>query len=279
MVAPQNIVRIAAAAGLMHGAALSLVAQVATAYRFAPGDTIRYHERTDGRTEYRTPRGPVELRSEHDAVIALAGGVGDTTRAWYEQLRLRQIGGGEDKSPETGSLLGQPFSLRVSPRGEVTMLAAPPMPASLRGVTDLSHQFDDFLIVLAGEPLRIGVAWADTVTLARPGSATENERSVHARSYRVVRDTLVDGVAAVVIDVRQRIRIEATAPGPQPGLVAHTVLEGVDTGIAVVAPSVGRLLGRTRTGSLSGRLTYTGSPSAMSIPQTFVYTSAIRLVR
>jgi hypothetical protein len=153
------------------------------------------------------------------------------------------------------------------------------MPASIAGITDLSHQFDDFLITLPREPLRIGVTWQDTVRIDHSGRPSDTQLAVHERSYRVARDTIVDGTPAFLIEVFQRIRLEASSPMPQPGLVARTVLEGNETGFAVVAAADGRLLIRSRTGRLRGQLTVVGTPRPVALNQTHSYTSTLRLAR
>ena len=265
---------------LLAFVALPLFGQPAAGYRFAPGDTLRYDERTNGLVVMEAPQGRREIRSEHDATVAIAFVGGDTARAWYERLRVSSAAPGTPlQEPATDALLRQPFVLGISPYGQTNLRSAPPLPAAIAGITDLTHQFDDFLIALPSEPLRLGLAWADTVRITHSGRPTDTQRAVHERSYRVTRDTVVDGTPAFVIEVLQRIEVQASSPMPQPGLVAETALEGSETGFAVVAAAGGRLLLRSRTGHLTGQLSVTGGPRAMSLPQTHSYTSTLRLVR
>lgn len=242
-------------------------AQAGPRYRWAEGDTLRYRERTDGHVTMQPPAGAMEVRTEHEAVIALTPARGDTVRAWYTRLSLGQRGpGAREQRPATDALLGRPFVLRFSPSGQVRTEAVPRIPDEIAGMTDLTRQFDGFFISLPAGELRPGTEWADTVSRdqpARPGD-TFNARSV--RTYRVERDTTVEGVPVHVIRVRQQVRIEASSP-MEGGATARTRLENEDEGYAVFSPRAGRLLGRTRHGLLPGQFTIVAGSQEVSFPQ------------
>ncbi|HEU5185123.1 MAG TPA: hypothetical protein VFU01_11170, partial [Gemmatimonadaceae bacterium] len=141
-------------------AAVPARAQDRPAYRFPPGDTLRYSERTDGRVTIETPNGPAHVTSEHAATIGVTRIAGDTVHAWYESLLLRDSGpGAQRKEPDTEALLRAPFTLSVSDRGTVRLHAFPQMPESIAGITDLTRQFDDFFITLPAKPLKPGLTW------------------------------------------------------------------------------------------------------------------------
>jgi hypothetical protein len=65
----------------------SSAAQTSTAYRLSDGDTLRYTERTDGFVRIETPQGKIEVRTEHDAQLALTRGSPTSVNAWYEYVR------------------------------------------------------------------------------------------------------------------------------------------------------------------------------------------------
>lgn len=256
-----------------------LHAQAFSEYGRPLGDTLRFRERTDGAVVMSTPQGPVTVESEHDAVIALAFGPGDVAWAWYDSLHLKQVGPGpQEQRPPTDVLLGLAFHLTVSPRGYVTMHRAPTFPAAVAAMTDLTHQFDDFLISLPREPLRPGVIWADTLVHTQSGRPQDTYRGARVRNFLALRDTVVAGTPAVLVEVTQDVRVEATSQMEQPGMTARVALEGRDRGLAIFAPSSGRLLHRTRRGALTGHLSLASGGNTVDLPQRYEYTSTISLL-
>lgn len=258
-------------------AAVPARAQDRPAYRFPPGDTLRYSERTDGRVTIETPNGPAHVTSEHVATIAVTRTAGDTARAWYESLLLRDSGpGAQRKEPDTEGLLRAPFTLSISDRGTVRLHAFPQMPESIAGITDLTRQFDDFFITLPAKPLKPGLTWSDTLFSTRPTRPRDTFSSRHIRSYRVERDTVVAGVAAIIVRVDQTLQLDASSP-LEDGVAAHSTLEGTETGTAIFAPTLGRLVARNRTGSMRGMFKMTSPSGRAEMPQSFDYTSTLLL--
>jgi hypothetical protein len=252
--------------------------QAVPRYRFG-NDTLRYNERTAGTVVMEAPAGQVTLRTNHDADLAFTA-AGTVVHAWYDQLSLRQSGpDGANRVPSTSNILKKPYVLTVSPNGKVQTTRVPAIPSEIAAMTDLSRQFDDFFITLPGRPLSRGTAWADTVVRTN-GTARDSSSTVrHVSSYVVERDTVVAGVAAFLITVRQSVQMESAAPMPGQPMVARTTLAGDETGTAVFAPALGRLLSRDRRGSLNGTLTISGGPQPMALPQRYEYTSSISIRR
>jgi hypothetical protein len=242
-------------------------------------DTLRYRERTDGHVVIALPQSPVQVRTEHDATIAVRFGTADTATAWYEALRLRQVGPGSTKqAPATDALLRQPFVLRFLSSGQMETYTVPALPRPIADITDLGHQFDDFFVTLPPAELVAGVTWADTLTQSRPTRPADTYVSRRIRRYRVDRDTVVGGSAAVVIRVEQEMHLESTSqPDGQPGMTVGTVLEGREEGIVVFAPASGRLLSRERRGKLTGQFMVRGGSQPATFPQTYEYTSTLVL--
>lgn len=257
--------------------ALSLPTAVtaqAAAYRRTPGDTLRFREVTTSEITLRTPRGDLPMRSGHDALIAVTFLPGDSARAWYDGLTLEASGPAGTQRPATRAALRQPFTLAFDARGNVRTLAAPTFPASFRGITDLTHQFDDFFLRLPAQPLRVGLAWTDSVA-RRDSARSRYTRTTGVAHYRVERDTTVGTRRGVVIAMRQTVRIENGGPVEGQPLTAESVLEGGDEGVFVYAPSEGRILGRTRTGEVRGTVTFRGGPQPVAMEQRYRYQNTL----
>jgi hypothetical protein len=253
-------------------------AQASAEYRIRVGDTLRYAERTDSRFRFETPAGQAELNSEHIATIAVTPSR-DTMLAWYESLLLRQQGPGpERQEPNTEALLRQPFRLSISPRGVVKVLAFPSILREVASVTDLTRQFNDFFVTLPAQPLVAGATWTDTSTDTRPTKPRNKFSSRHVRSYQVERDTVVLGVAAVVIRLDQQLRMQMSSPMEDREGTVESMLEGTEEGIAIFAPSTGTLLGRRRAGFLRGTYSMLVGSARSQIPQRYEYTSTLSLV-
>ena len=247
-----------------------------TLYAAAP-DTLRFHELTTGDITIETPQGALPMRSTHDATIAIVRTHGDTARAWFEALSIGLSTPMGDQHPETDAVLRAPYTLRFDDRGRVETLASPTFPPELAGVSELSMQFLDFMVRLPARPLRVGLAWSDTLArTSHTGARQMKWRSV-AR-YRVERDTVADGVPAVVVSMKQEIRTSGEGPVPGQEGRASTVLAGTEDGFFVFAPAAGRLIARRRNGQISGDLTVHGDAGSMVLKQAFTYASALDAV-
>jgi len=247
-------------------------------YRRAAGDTLRYREVTSAVSRITSPQGAMTLRSDHDARIAVAFVARDTARAWYEALELRASFPGGERAPRTAELLGVPFVLTLGARGDVATLTVPALPREVAETSDLTHQFDDFFVKLPAVPLRPGTEWTDTTRLETPSAKGGTLRTLRIGSYRVRGDTTVGGTSAVVIETRMQNRLESSGPSPTPGMTLNTLRQGTETGTLVFAPGAGRMLRRTRTGTLAGHLEFVGGPEPVRLPQKMTYESTIELL-
>jgi hypothetical protein len=242
------------------------------------GDTLRFRETTDADMRISGPQGEIAMKHEHRATIAFARLPNDTARAWYESLTLSLAGPGGSMQPATDSALNAPFALTFDDRGRTRLVAAPKFPASFEGITDLTHQFDDFFPRLPRQPLRVGVAWTDTSTRI-DSTADKSMRWTSIATYRVERDTAVDGVPGVVVRMTQQLRSRSEGPVPNQPVRAETQLEGTEEGFFVFAVRQGRLLGRRRQGSLNGRLVMKAPSGQFEMKQSYDYRSSIDPVR
>ena len=242
-----------------------------------PADTLRFHEVTTTEMKMTTPQGDVALSTEHDATIAVLLLPGDSARAWYEALRIGLNSPMGAQSPETGAVLKQPFRLKFDPRGRTEVISTPAFPESFQGISDLSYQFSDFFLRLPSTPLRLGLAWTDTST--RKTSTAEKTATVQSiASYRVERDTVVAGEPAFVVSMRQQLSSDTEGPVPGQPVRARSTNTGSDEGF-VVFSKAGRMLGRQRTGTLTGATTITGEMGSMEIGQTVTFKNRIEVVK
>jgi hypothetical protein len=267
--------RTLAATLLLLAGALPAAAQTSYA---APGDTLRFREVTQGRITVTTPQGEIPITMENRAIVAVVRMRGDSARGWYDSLSIMAATPGGEMRPAADSALHRHFRLAFDSRGHVRLVQAPTFPASFEGLTDLSHQFDDFFLRLPAQSLRIGLAWSDTAS--RADSATDKfTRWTTNADYRVERDTTVGGTPALVVSMRQKLHIHGEGPVPKQPMRAVTTMEGTDDGFFVFAPREGRVLGRRRSGKLEGDTNMTGAGGTMTVKQTYAYTGTLDAVR
>ena len=256
-------------------AALPAAAQTTYA---PPGDTLRFHDVTQGKVKITSPQGEIPISIENRSTIAVVRMAGDSARAWYDSLSVLASTPGGDMHPATDSVLHRPFRLGFDARGKVTLREAPKFPASFESISDLTHQFDDFFLRLPAKPLALGLAWTDTSSRT-DSTADKTTHWSTIVNYRVERDTVVNGTPALVISMRQKLRISGDAPVPNTPMRARSLIEGTDDGMVVFAPRAGRLLARRRTGALSGDVVMTGAQGEITMQQAFNYTGATDALR
>ena len=248
-----------------------------TTYRRSSTDTLRYHEVTLGSIAITLPQGSVALRHKFDSSINLLLNPGESARAWYEALAIEATSEQGVKKPSTADILGQPFTLNIDARGNVKVLTTPTFSKEIDGVSDLRHQFDDFLIRLPAKPLARNLEWSDTSKIGNTDSTGKYSRLTAAVRYRVLSDTTVNGERGVVIMMLQNLTLESGGPLEGQPLNAVSVMTGRDSGTVVFSVSAGRMLARERNGTLSGTLAYTGGAQPFTMKQQYQYQSAITL--
>lgn len=249
------------------------------AYARTPADTLRYREVTE--TEARTG-GQAGGRSEHtqEARIAITWLRGDTAHAWYEGMRAH-VKHGYPRGHGSTSLESPPeetaggFTLAVAASGRTRTLRIPALEPGFEEEADsiLRTQFLDFFPVLPGAPLRPGLEWTDADSLGLLGGWWRR-----ATRSRVVRDTVVGGMSAVVVETESRIAWRRASELDEE-MSFRTEMEGTERGRYVFAPAPGVLLRRERTGTLQGTETtlLQGDPPRPA-RQTRQYTSTLELL-
>lgn len=247
----------------------------AQAPAYARADTLRYREEIDA-TVQTSGMGGGRTRLTQESTIALTWTRGDTARAWYEgmQAQAKNGSGQSTLTARPGETAGG-FLLSVDASGRTRTLRTPVLPPPLDTEADsvLTAQFLDFFPVLPGEPLRVGLEWADADSVAlTAGWWARDTRS------RVVRDTVIGGVNAVVVETETRLRIRRNSVLDEE-MSFRTELRGTERGRYVFAPSPGLLLRRERSGTLTGTETtlLSGDPPRAA-RQTREYTATIELL-
>jgi hypothetical protein len=241
-------------------------------------DTLRFRESTKLQMTLTTPQGEIPMTMELRSAIALARTSGDTARAWFDSLAISASGPQGEQRFATDSALKLPFRLGLDGRGRVKTLSAPEWPSSLQGVTNLSHQFDDFFLRLPAQPLKVGLAWSDTTTLT-DSTADRYARWVRRSDYRVERDTMVGATAALVVSVKQQVSARVAGPVPNQPMRTEAQLSGEESGYFVFAPKTGQLLARRREGKMQGPVKATGAMGEMQMNQSITYTGTTDAVK
>ena len=264
--------RSAAALVLVGSLPMALAAQ--GRYTRTRGDTLRYREVTTADITLDAAQGPIKVTSEQESQLAVTFAGRDSARAWYESLLLSASSPQGTTTPGTESLKRQPFHLRLTARGAVTLLAAPAMPAEVAAITDLTHQFDDFFLRLPAGTLTRGRSWRDTVTLGDSTGAKWYLVRREAR-YTVLRDTVVAGTRALVIIMQQALTLASGGPVANQPVRTAQRLVGSDSGTVIFSPATGRMLARARSGMLTGTMEITQLSGVITLPQRYTFESRI----
>jgi hypothetical protein len=242
-----------------------------------PGDTVRYRWGMKTNVIVSTPQGEVPVNADQSGVLAMTRLPHDSALVWFESLDISASTPGGEQKPSTTELVGKPYRMAFDPRGHVKLGEAPAIPEELSGMGDLRHAFDDFFLRLPAKPLAIGLAWTDTVT--RSDSTAERWlRAGAVADYRVERDTVVNGVPALVVAMKQKVDIQAENPIPNAPARGHTTLAGTDTGYFVFSPKEGRVLGRRHEGHFTGSMVM-GAPANMEMKQAIDISATVDEVR
>lgn len=255
----------------------ALPARAQTTYA-STRDTMRYRETTQMHVTLTMPQGEVPMTVEQRATLSLVRLSGDSARAWFDSLAISASGPQGELKPPTDSALKRPFRLGFDARGRVKNVNAPQWPASLQGMTDLSHQFDDFFLRLPAQPLKVGLSWSDT-TSQTDSTADRYSRWRRTTDYRVERDTTVDSTPAVVVSAKQKMSATISAPVPNQQMRSDAQMQGEENGYFVFAPKTGRLIARRREGKLEGPVKASGAMGEMQMNQSISYTGAMDAVK
>ena len=241
-------------------------------------DTLRYRETRQLRMTLTMPQGEIPMSVDQNATIAVVRLPGDSARAWFDSLSIAATGPQGEQRPSTDSALKLPFQLGVDARGRVKNVKPPTWPASLQGMADPSHQFDDFFLRLPSQPLKVGLTWSDT-TVNTDSTTDHFMRWTRAADYRVERDTTVGTTPALVIRMRQKMSTTISAPVPNQQMRSDAQLSGEEDGYFVFSPKTGRLIGRRQEGKLEGPVKASGAMGEMQMNQSITYTGTTEAVK
>ena len=239
-----------AASGLVTAAlalalAAPVVAQTPTTYRRTPGDTLRYHELTESKSESKGPTGGSSTVARREATVGLTFLGGDEAQAWFEALSATMKSQGRESTMPTEGMLNRPFAVRFAANGDVQAIAGPGL-----GGGSITQLF----LKLPERPLAPGVEWADTT-----GDKLDTPDGAHLESqlivrYRVLGDTAVAGGRALVIVARGEGSSRRSSKG-EGGASIESRTRTTETGRIVFSTDPGRLLSWDRTVERTGRTT------------------------
>ena len=269
----------------MLRAALALVALIVSALPIraqttysSTRDTLRFHETTQLHVTLTMPQGEMPMSMEESATVSVVRLPGDSARAWFDSLAIIGTSPQGELKPATDSALKRSFRLGFDARGRVKTVSAPQWPASLQGVGDLSHQFDDFFLRLPAQTLKVGLAWSDT-TAQTDSTADRYARWQRTSDYRVERDTMVGATPAVVVRMKQKMSATISAPVPNQQMRTDAQLQGEEDSYFVFAPKTGRLIARRREGKIEGPVKASGAAGEMQMNQSISYTGTMDAVK
>lgn len=254
-------------------------AQVPT-YRRSATDTLRYHDVTLGTVTATSPAGAMSVNSKHDAIVAMVMAPGQSARAWYESLQIEQATAQGTSKPVTAGVLRQPYVMTIDARGRINVTKTPTFPAEIKQVTNLDHQFDDFLMRLPTKPFAPKLEWTDTANVRTSQPTGQYSNLTAIAHYRVMSDTTVNAERGVVVSMVQELTLEAGGPLDGQPVKAASQLAGRDSGSVVFSVTNGRMLAREHKGSLKGTLTYTSTAGAgppVTMPQQYQYQNVLTL--
>ena len=240
-------------------------------------DTMRFRETTQLRMTLTMPQGEVPINVEQRSMVAVVRMPGDSARGWFDSLSVVVAGPQGEQKPATDSALKLPLRFKLDSRGRVTNVVAPKWPASLQGLADPTHFFDDFFLHLPAQPLKIGLAWSDTTTTT-DSTAERFTRWIRRNDYRVERDTTVGTTPAFVVRTTQNLSATISGPVPNQAMRSDAQLTGEATGFFVFAKS-GRVLGRRSEGKIEGPVKLSGAAGEMQMSQSIAVTSAVDAVK
>jgi hypothetical protein len=249
----------------------------APAYQLSEADTLRYRYVSDGAVVTKAAQGTMNGSVRVDAIAVVSGDEADSATASLKRLVVIQRGPEGMQRPNTDNVLGQPFRLHFPKSGRVSVVRAPDMSEEVESMADVSGQLESMFISLPSSALTSGAAWKDTLRRQKEDGDNKSE-STTIREFQVLRDTLVSETPAVVISVIQKRKLSATRVLEEQGGRADIDLKGDEEGIAVFAPSIGRLLGRRSQGKLAGSVGFEGSGSRLAFSQTINYTNTLDLL-
>ncbi|HKV75054.1 MAG TPA: hypothetical protein VJN95_11085 [Gemmatimonadales bacterium] len=252
-------------------------AQGSGRYRFAAGDTLRYHVQEVDSSALTTPQGRVPITTMLESTVRLAVGPASAIQATFTQFRVGVQTPQGLLTPAESLALHREFSLVISDRGVVTVTTAPKFPDELTKVVDPSAEFDDYFLVLPSATLQVGVSWVDTVKKSSSTAAGQKISRDVVASYVVARDTVIRGRPGLVITTRSQQSVTAVGPGPGPGLTVTNQLTGTEQGLIIYDPARGRMLARQRVGDFTGTLHVDGGPSPVDYPLERRYLTGLEL--
>ncbi len=232
-------------------------------HRVATGDTLRWREM---RTTITTSEvaGTVETRSEvrQEGEIRVARGAGDTVVIWYDRVSATVGLSGTSVSISLPFEAAAPVRVLLSDSGCVRVFddsgeAAPSdMWKAMAAARKPTPPYDDLFIPLPSVPLAVGVSWPMGTQVADSASRLPGRTTGRSEpSYRVVRDTTVEGSQAFVIETQFGSASQSNGRSVNMLTIADSRMSSEEKGIIVFDPVAGRVIARRTTTELRTAMT------------------------
>ena len=244
------ISRTSAAVTLALALATPLAAQNAPTYRRVAGETLRYHEVTEDKSEMNNPSGKGGSATENrrETTVVIAFGAGDTAQAWFEAFNATMKTPQGDMTAPTEGLLKKPFPLVFAADGAIQV---PSGPQPARTV------FARFFLKLPARPLAAGAEWADTMGGKRETPDGARAESKYIVKYKVTGDTALGGLKALAIALKGEGTSRITGKG-QGGSSTQTRTRTTANGRILFSVELGRMLSSETTVERTGRMVVRG---------------------
>jgi len=240
-------------------------------YQRTPGMIVRYRHQVSVQTDILMGVRRTANASGMKGRFAVRFFPRDSAVANYDSITITLTANGRTQTRPENARTRRLHPLRFPANGKVVHLDA----QTGELVDPVEQDFAGFFISLPARPLRVGVAWTDTVRIeAREPQALLTGSAT--RQYRVTGDTTVLGVKAHVIQFT--VTGKAAGSGIAQGSTMSVKVELSETGTAMFAVAQGLLLSRRARGQIRGDYQVT-LPSATTMSHVTKYESTGTIIR
>ena len=244
----------------------------------AAQETLKYVTTDEGSVVIDSPMGVMEVDAEgySEVVFEIDG---ESIRVTHDSIFSYVGGPMGDQSPDVSAIRDGEFELALDRPGVVRTVSHPPVEVGTAGDMDPLHMFDDFFIPLPDEPISVGLEWSDQLThdgSSQPDGTYLNERTINLKA---VRDTVVGGRDAFVVEVSQTLSTQSSGVSEQQGFAFDfdSTSDGTETGMAIITAD-GVMLYRERSIDLGGLFTIFVQGQVMDMTQSMSFQSTQTLV-
>ena len=172
-------------------------------------------------------------------------------RVSFPTLRVEFENATQGTARSDESEIDGPVTVRLGPRGTVSVTDTPSVSDALGRVTSVEGLIRPLFVRLPGRAVDVGDRWTDTIEAVDEVAGTVSRaRSVVVST--LTGDTVVDGARLLVIDTRASNRVELR--GTAGGVEVEESLEGTTRGRTLWDPRRALVVDRAEEGDLEGTL-------------------------